>query len=405
MVTSLAATQEQSIASVRLLKSEDLPNAVEADALQRQYDALAAIAPTKIKYAGRGPVAVVRTSGTGPVLPARVRDLEKGNEVANIILPVVGDLLLARGNESLTVTVSGATGPSTRTLRLEENIRGIPVVSSLVAIDYDESTLRIEVLAANFVPDRNLPSEPKISATDAERLVPQALQTAESMRKAEIEIEEGTFLAYYASPIDAEAPQLVWVVQVSIDQTYDQFLVDALTGSMVGRIPQSFSITSTFYNANGGNPSIPGGLPNPMSPSAVQNLVDARNVRDNLVATETAVIQQFPYSGIVRPNSVSVVVKNIWPATTPPRYRAQSFKKNSVNYMQYSPATTGVNWWGKPLDVVAHEYGHLMAGVVPGTLGANNMGGTEQGALHEFYGDFIATAVDATTRGWSSDLT
>lgn len=227
-VCSLAWTQENADTGLRLLKSEDLPTAVEADALQRQYEAIAAIAPAKIRYTSRGPVHILRARDTGPALPSSIRELQEGSEAADAILPIVGDLLLARGNESLRVRVNGLIGPSTRTLRLEQSIRGIPVIGGLVAIDYDESTMRLKVLAANFVPGRELPNEPKLSAKDAELLVPTALKTAEAMQKAEIEISEGTFLAYYASPSEAEAPQLVWVVQVSIDGSPEQILVNAL---------------------------------------------------------------------------------------------------------------------------------------------------------------------------------
>ncbi len=67
-----AASDFQPVAAPRLLDGRELPVEVEAEALQRQYDALLAISPELVEYSARGPVSSVQVP-RGPTLPTHSR--------------------------------------------------------------------------------------------------------------------------------------------------------------------------------------------------------------------------------------------------------------------------------------------------------------------------------------------
>jgi hypothetical protein len=224
----------------RLLRAEDLPTNVEPEALQRQYQALTAISAERLEYSPRGPVQTIQ-GVAGVTLPTRVRNLAKGHEAADTILPVVGDMLLARGVESLTVQKNAPIDESTRALRLSQSIRGIPVINGGIAIDYDPTTLRISGMTANFVPDRGLPQAPRLSAKDAEQIVPPAVASVDNVKDIEVAIQPGTYLAYYAKSVEPDPPQLVWVVQVTLGTSHELFFINAISGEIAGRQKETYA--------------------------------------------------------------------------------------------------------------------------------------------------------------------
>jgi hypothetical protein len=245
VVASFAAwAQEQSESVPRLLNARDLSFTVDSETLERQYAALVAMSPQQVEYSARGLVESIQ-GVANLTLPSNVRDLKIGNEAATTLFPLLGDVLLARGNESLIVITNSPMGTSARALRLSQSIRGIPVIHSMVAIDYDESTLRVKGLSANFVPDRGLPRDPKLSAQEAERIVPESLKSIKDYQQVEIEIRDGTHLAYYANPGEPQPPQLVWVVETALGSSIEQFFVDATSGVIAGRLQLSSFITPT----------------------------------------------------------------------------------------------------------------------------------------------------------------
>ena len=205
----------------RLLDAQELAVAVDPAALQRQYDALRAMRLEDIQYSPHGPVQIV-SGDTGVVLPAEVANLKEGDLAAGILV-LFKDLLLANGNEALTVTRHDVLYARTRQLRFSESIVGIPVINGGVGIAYDERTKRVSSLAANFVPDRELPRTPKISAVQAERLVPG-------------EVTDRAYLGYYLRCCGRRRPNLVWAIGAWTEKMGEMFYVDAITGVIVDRV-------------------------------------------------------------------------------------------------------------------------------------------------------------------------
>lgn len=205
----------------RLLEVQDLAVAVDPATLQKQYDALRAMRLDDIKYSPLGPVQVV-SGDTGVVLPAEVVDLKEGDSAAGILV-LFTDLLLANGNEALTVTRHDVQYATTRQLRFSESIHGIPVINGGVGLAYDERTKRVSSFAANFIPDRGLPRTPRISAAQAERLVPG-------------EVTERAYLGYYVRCCGRRRPNLVWAIGAWTEKMGEMFYVDAITGVIVDHV-------------------------------------------------------------------------------------------------------------------------------------------------------------------------
>jgi len=205
----------------RLLDAQELAVAVDPAALQRQYDALRAMRLEDIQYSPHGPVQSV-SGETGVVLPAEVSNLKQGDSAAGILV-LFKDLLLANGTEALTVTRHDVLYAWTRQLRFSESIHGIPVINGGVGIAYDERTKRVSSLAANFIPDRELPRTPKISAAQAERLVPG-------------EVTDRAYLGYYVRCCGRRRPNLVWAIGAWTEKMGEMFYVDAMTGVIVDRV-------------------------------------------------------------------------------------------------------------------------------------------------------------------------
>jgi hypothetical protein len=150
LIASAVVAADESVGKPRLLDSRDLPIEVEQEVLQRQFDVLQAMQLDTLTYSLHGPVSHIN-GDTGVALPSDVGSLKEGDSAAEI-LQLFKDVLLATGDETLTVTRN-----SFRNLRFSQSIRGTPVIGGGVAIDYDDVTKRATSLAANFIPDRGLP--------------------------------------------------------------------------------------------------------------------------------------------------------------------------------------------------------------------------------------------------------
>jgi hypothetical protein len=214
--------------------------AVDSAARQRQSDALRAMSLESVEYSLRGPIELLK-GNTGIVLPADIINRKEG-ESTDDVLRLFADILVANGTESLTVREHRDHIGSERSLRLTESIRGIPVLGGTLAIGYDAVTRRVTTVAANFVPDRDLPRAPQLSAKQAEQVVPKALAIAERIDPSDIAVMDGTHLGYYADNYSPEPVQLVWVVQVGGGWEQEEFYVDAMTGIVAYRRPLSLSI-------------------------------------------------------------------------------------------------------------------------------------------------------------------
>lgn len=124
---------------------------------------------------------------------------------------------------------------------LAQSIRGIPVLQGLLAVGYDRATRRVTRVSANFIPDLDLPHAPRLSARQAEQVVPNALAIVEKIDASQIVVMDGTHLGYYADSYSPEPVQLVWVVQVGSGWEHEEFYVDAMTGIVAYRRPLSLS--------------------------------------------------------------------------------------------------------------------------------------------------------------------
>lgn len=222
------------------LDPPETPIEVDPAARQRQSNALRAMTLESVEYSLRGPVEQLR-GNTGVVLPADIVKRKEGKS-ADEILPLFADILLATGTESLSVREHRDQAGSERALMLTQSIRGIPVLQGVLAVSYDTATRRVTAVTANFVPDRDLPRAPRLSAKQAEQVVPKALAIAERLDASGIAVMDGTHLGYYADNYSPEPVQLVWVVEVGGGWEHEEFYVDALTGIIAYRRPLSFSI-------------------------------------------------------------------------------------------------------------------------------------------------------------------
>jgi len=211
-----------------LLDSRGLPVNVDQALLQRQFEALRQMSLENVQYSPLGPVREV-WGETGLVLPPAAMKLKEGDSGA-VILRLLRDLLLANGDEVLTLKeVNLLEGPyaSIGGMFFLQSIRGIPVINGGVAFNYDGKTKRINMLSASFIPNRELPPKPRLSAQQAERI-------------AGGEVVEPTFLGYFLPCCGPRPPKLVWAIGVWTSD-HETVYVDAISGVVVARINMSTS--------------------------------------------------------------------------------------------------------------------------------------------------------------------
>jgi hypothetical protein len=208
----------------KLLEAGSLPVRVDEKLLRRQYDVLQGMTLESVQYSPQGPIKRIKGE-TGLVLPAYVTQLKEG-DAADFILPILRDVLLANGSESLVVHQVREQGRFEKGLLLKESIGGIRVIGSLVAIKFDPKSMRVSYVGARFVPDRELVLTPEITSTEAEKQVPG-------------EIMQPSYLGIYVKCCGPTRPRLVWVVSSWTYRMSEVFYVDALTGVLVDRAETS----------------------------------------------------------------------------------------------------------------------------------------------------------------------
>lgn len=221
----------------------DAPDAsihVDPAARQRQAEALRTLSPESLELSPWGPVSLLQ-GRTNIVLPPDITGREAGKP-ANDILRLLSELLLASGTESLTVRENRVLYGSERSLLFDQSIRGRPVLHGVVSLGYNALTKRVTTIAAHFVPDRELPGEPRLSAHEAELALRNALNLAERVDPTGVAFADGTHLGYFAGYDGAKPPQLVWAITAAVRGEREEFLVDSLTGIVAYRRPLSSSI-------------------------------------------------------------------------------------------------------------------------------------------------------------------
>jgi hypothetical protein len=260
LVIPLTASAQEAAVPL-LLRGEDLLATVDQSTLQKQYDALLGMGLTRLEYSPRGPVTELE-GDTGIVLPHDTIQ-RRADENASDLLPFFKDVLLANGTESLKTKRNWGVYGDERGLLLTQNIRGIPVINSAISIAYNGSTKRVSSVSAHFVPDRNLPRSPKLTAQEAEDVIRKAIG---SVSQAKVHIRGDAFLAYFAEFGDASPPQLVWSMDVILPTAEDRYYVNAITGQIAGQDKLLYSVTRKVYDVNGATlPYFPSGLPAPLS--------------------------------------------------------------------------------------------------------------------------------------------
>jgi hypothetical protein len=229
----------------RLLQPSEVSVPVDADALQRQYMALLSMPAVTVRYDKRGPVGSL-VGSTGITFSAADKALSVGN-VANRISEKLADILLAAGGETLTVRLHTSGRGSSKTLRLDQSINGVPVVNGRVAIKYDAATGEVMKLAAGFLPNRGLATQPTISEQDARAA---AVKVRESPQAPDRQVRSSSARLAYFIQLDPGPGRLAWEVVIGSDSDTETVFVDALSGIVLQRQANMQHGTRNVYNAN-----------------------------------------------------------------------------------------------------------------------------------------------------------
>lgn len=228
-----------------MLSNARLPSEVPSADLARQYEFLSALPNVWVDYA---PTGVVRQiwGETGLVLPNAGRDLKVGDSAAEI-LNVLAPALLATGSESLRVTHINNMLSGDLVIKTEQFIRDIPVRYATVNLQVDPATGTIELVRADFVPDRGLPGTPEVSAAEAVAILLKELSA--DPRREDMPDEAGVgepTLAYApgtSGRIDNSGRfgRLVWCISFGRVTSREEAWVDAIEGTVVAVRPLTFS--------------------------------------------------------------------------------------------------------------------------------------------------------------------
>jgi len=224
-----------------LLQSKNLPTAVEPEVLRQQFATLSSMPGVVVEYSALGSVTSI-SGDSGIVLPASVRKVKEGTS-GKVLLDVFRSVLLATGSETLTIAENRLAPPNERQIRAVESIRGIPVVDGGVSLAFDEETGRVRGFVAAFLPDRDLPKNPKLSAAQAWQALVRALEASGDARPGTVHEIEKPELAYFGAHSESIRPQLVWAMRIGFEcptgrQDDELVWVDAIDGSVAGRRPQ-----------------------------------------------------------------------------------------------------------------------------------------------------------------------
>jgi hypothetical protein len=189
--------------------------------------------------------AVSRITGmTGIVLKTGLAGFKVG-EPAKELLEKIGPALLAAGTEELRVfrinTEAATADPASpeRTIKMRQYIGGREVVASAVNISLNHQTNEVTALLANFLPDRGLPHEPKLTAVEARAKVEAAMRDSALEEAQRITFSDtAPRLAYGFEKIDSYGGGvggvLVWVFPVR--QAVSGQLLEAGVSASTGEV-------------------------------------------------------------------------------------------------------------------------------------------------------------------------
>lgn len=375
----------------KLLRPQDVVIPVEALLLQRQYEALSKMPSVEVAYTDLG--LLYRLKGpTGIVFTSGFRGLQLG-EAAPEALAKLGPILLASGSETFTVRrndISGGMGY--RRIILQQSIRGIPVVSGLLDLDVDDANGMLHELHSRFVPDRGLPSKPKLTADEAAQRAVEYLEGAQWAEPESVQIQGEPTLAYFAGTHEPQKPSLIWVVRVNyfkpVEGSEDRHLwIDAIDGTLRGVGGDVWSaLSATVYTAHGAQVST-GGFPSGLTQIPPTQDSISQNAHQNVTKSHDA------WSGTFNEQIGPVGIVVHWGSSNP---GAAYTLRNGTNWLAFSDGNSTFTPAGNSLDMAAHEYGHgVFYKYVPGASLLNE----ESGNISEAYGDYSAVMADVYHRG------
>jgi len=404
---------QQMDAPVPLRDIEVLRERVGAEVLERQFAFLHSLPAVKVEYAPRG--ATRRISGsTGIVLSNYGRNLKAG-DTASEVLVKFGAALLARNSEELRVAAV-ETMPSTheRVIKLEQSIRGIPVLAGEVNLGIDQVTGEVTTLTAEFLSDYGLPTKPTISGSDAKRMLLAAMRAGTSDQSVEISLSDvPPELAYAHGPPGSRgtietAGHLVWLIGVTErregGQIFKQAWVDATNGEILGFVHTVFgALNRKVYSGNNQLYDL-GQLPTPLTPlfdeGGSSSDPVAMNAYWNANHVYNAFLGVFNRDSMDRAgNRINIVVH--WGTNHGNAYHARN---GGQDYLLFGDGQSSQMPFGNSVDVVAHEFGHGVVRAEKNFVYADTT--IDSGAaLHEAFADFASTVVDAWSQGSATTAT
>lgn len=231
-------------------------------ALEAQSAFLQRMPGVSVRYGDNGAISML-TGHTGIFLPSGLDGFEVGKP-AEELLEKIGPALLAAGTEELRVlnvhrqaALARPESPE-RVVRLAQYIGGLEVLRCAVNIRINQETKEIMLVRADFLPDRSLQHEPKLTAAEARAKV-EAAMTAGGLEKENriIFTDTAARLAYAFEDIGDDGGiggVLVWVFHATKgDGEEVEVSVSALTGEVI-RTGSPAGLNRISYTANGSAP-------------------------------------------------------------------------------------------------------------------------------------------------------
>lgn len=383
--TSLAWAQDDSL-SPRLLQASKLKAPVDQALLQRQFDTLRAMNLDAVEYSPRGPITSV-VGQTGIVLPSNASRRKKGDSATDM-LPLIDDVLLASGTESLVVNENEVFYGPERTLQLVQTIRGIPVINGVVSMSYNADTGAVSSITAHFVPDRGLPHKAELSLQKAQEIVAKGLA---SEKASEVNFTEEAYLAYFADFADPDPPHLVWAMRATTEDSDDMLYVDTSSGLVVGRLSMRMGLARKEYDMNNSVlANFPSGLPAELTTPQIDSQLYRSTPYYAMPDIDSYLRLKIPDSIPQFPSTVHIVVRYGLNGT--------SFytRANNKDYVAFLGAVSGQHTHDSRIyDTIVHEFAHSIGTRVFPYAGSS----IEAFALHESYGDVATAVVDIARYG------
>lgn len=400
-VVEIATGQRPDPGKPRSFLPHEVAVPIDETTLQRQYATLSAMSLTEVIYNKNGLLQTVR-GHTGLVIPNR-KTLKKGDVSADIA-EKLRPILLTTGSEVLTVDSNRYTeSRGIRNIVLTQTIHGLPVKAGWLGLVVEEQSGEIVELLSRVIPDRGLPREPKISATEAKRLAALYIENSGWAEAKSVEVYGEPELAYFAGSSEARKPTLVWALNVGY-LTADrpppatpagtpvsrQIFIDAVQGDYLDQLAVSLHAPRSVYSAN--NVATPlGGFPNGLTflfgEGQFHPDVIALKAYDNVGITQSAWGSAMQ-DAISSPLGIVVYWGPGAAAASAPGSGGQYWMAFAGGNSTYRPASDD-------LDTVAHEFGHGMARNYVNAIPSAN----EQAAsINEAWADLSAVITDIAYR-------